>query len=56
VEERRFFLKSRNKDECQRKIEDDKVIAIANKNTSKDGIKTKFVRQQGVKRNRGRDR
>jgi hypothetical protein len=34
---------------------DDKVIVVANKNTSKDGIKTKLVRQQGVKRNQGRD-
>jgi hypothetical protein len=34
---------------------DDKVIVIAN-NKLKDGIKTKLVRQQGVKRNQGSDR
>jgi hypothetical protein len=31
-------------------------MVIANKDTSKDGIKTKLVIQQGVKRNQGRDR
>jgi hypothetical protein len=35
---------------------DDKGMVIANKNTSKDGIRTKPVRRQGVKRNQGRDR
>jgi hypothetical protein len=35
---------------------DDKVMVIANTNTTKDGIKTKLVRRQGVKRNQGRDR
>jgi hypothetical protein len=35
---------------------DDKVMVIANKNTSKDEIKTKLVRQQRGKRNHGRDR
>jgi hypothetical protein len=35
---------------------DDKVMVTANKNTTKDGIKTKLVRRQGVKRNQGRDR
>jgi hypothetical protein len=35
---------------------DNKVRVIANQNTSKDGIKTKHVRQQRVKRNQGRDR
>ena len=35
---------------------DDKVMVIANKNTTKDGIKKKLVRRQGVKRNQGRDR
>jgi hypothetical protein len=34
---------------------DDKVMVIANKKTSNDGIKTKFGRRQGVKRNQGRD-
>jgi hypothetical protein len=29
---------------------DDKVRVIANNNTSKDGIKTKLVRRQGVKK------
>jgi hypothetical protein len=29
---------------------DDKVRVIANKNISKDGIKTKLVRRQGVKK------
>jgi hypothetical protein len=35
---------------------DDKVLVIANKNTSKDGIKSKLVRRQRGKRNHGRDR
>jgi hypothetical protein len=35
---------------------DDKVMVIAKKNTAKDGIKTKLVRQQGGKRNQGRGR
>jgi hypothetical protein len=35
---------------------DDKVMVMANKNTSKDGINTKLVRRQGVKGNQGRDR
>jgi hypothetical protein len=35
---------------------DDKGMVIANKNTSKDGIRTKPVRRQGVKRNQGGDR
>ena len=34
---------------------DDKVMVITNKNTAKDGIKTKLVRRQGGKRNQGRD-
>jgi hypothetical protein len=34
---------------------DDKVMVIANKNTAKDGFKTKLVRRQGVKKNQGRD-
>jgi hypothetical protein len=29
---------------------DDKVRVIANKNMSKDGVKTKLVRRQGVKK------
>jgi hypothetical protein len=33
----------------------DKVMVLANKNTTKDGIKTKLVRRQEVKRNQGRD-
>jgi hypothetical protein len=35
---------------------DDKVMMIANKNTTQDRIKTKFVRRQGGRRNQGRDR
>jgi hypothetical protein len=35
---------------------DDKVRVIANKNTAKDGINTKPIRRQEVKRNQGRDR
>jgi hypothetical protein len=35
---------------------DDKVRMIANKNTTRDGIGTKSVRRQGVKRNKGRNR
>jgi hypothetical protein len=35
---------------------DDKVMVLANKNTTKDGIKTKLVRRQGVKRDQGRGR
>jgi hypothetical protein len=35
---------------------DDKVRAITIKNTTRDGINTKLVRRQGVKRNQGRDR
>jgi hypothetical protein len=35
---------------------DDKVMVIANKNTSTDVIKTKLVRRQEVKRNQERGR
>jgi hypothetical protein len=35
---------------------DDKVRVIANKNTTRDEINTKLLRQQEVKRNQGRDR
>jgi hypothetical protein len=35
---------------------DDKVMVIANKNTTNDGIKTTLVRHQGAKTNQGRDR
>jgi hypothetical protein len=35
---------------------DNKVIAIANKSIAKDGIKTKLVKRQEMKRNQGRDR
>jgi hypothetical protein len=35
---------------------DDRVRVIANKNTSRDGINTKVLRRQEVKRNQGRDR
>ena len=38
------------------RLMDDKVRVIANKNTSTDGIKTKLVRRQEVKRNQERDR
>jgi hypothetical protein len=34
---------------------DDKVRVIANKNTAWDGINTKLVWRQEVKRNQGRD-
>jgi hypothetical protein len=35
---------------------DDKVRVIANKkNTTRDGINTKLIRRQEVKRNQGRD-
>jgi hypothetical protein len=34
----------------------DKVMVIANTNTTKDGINTKLVWRQEVKRNQGRDR
>jgi hypothetical protein len=34
---------------------DDKVRVMANKNTVRDGINTKLVRQQEVKQNQGRD-
>jgi hypothetical protein len=37
------------------RLMDDKMRVIANKNTTKNGIKTKLVRRQGVKRNQGRD-
>jgi hypothetical protein len=35
---------------------DDKGMVLENINTSKDGIRTKPVRRQGVKRNQGKDR
>ena len=35
---------------------DDKVRVIANKNIARDGINTKLVRRQGVKRNQGGDK
>jgi hypothetical protein len=35
---------------------DNKVKVIANRNTSRDGINTKLVRRQEVKRNQGRGR
>jgi hypothetical protein len=35
---------------------DDKLMVIASNDTSKDGIKTKLVIRQGVKRNQERDR
>jgi hypothetical protein len=38
------------------RLTDNKVRMIANKSKAKNGIKTKLVRQQGVKRNQGRDR
>jgi hypothetical protein len=40
----------------QIRLMDDKVRVIANKNTSRDGINTKLVRRQEVKRNQGRGR
>jgi hypothetical protein len=40
----------------QARLMDDKVRVIANKNTSRDGINTKLVRRQEVKRNQGRGR
>jgi hypothetical protein len=35
---------------------DYKGMVISNKNTSNDGIRTKSVRRQGVKRNQGKDK
>jgi hypothetical protein len=35
---------------------DDKVRVTTNRNTTRDGINTKLLRQQEVKRNQGRDR
>jgi hypothetical protein len=35
---------------------DDKVMVMKIKHIAKDGIKTKLVKRQGVKRNQGRDR
>jgi hypothetical protein len=35
---------------------DDRVRVIANKNTSRDGMNTKVLMRQEVKRNQGRDR
>jgi hypothetical protein len=35
---------------------DNKVRVTANRNTTRDGIKTKLVRRQEVKRNQGRGR
>jgi hypothetical protein len=40
----------------QERSMDDKVRVIADKNTARDGIITKLVRRQEVKRNQGRDR
>ena len=34
---------------------DDKVRVRANKNIARDGINTKLIRRQEVKRNQGRD-
>jgi hypothetical protein len=51
-----FFKRSGIKMSVKARSMDDKVMVIANKNTAKDGIKTKLVRRQGVKRNQGRDR
>jgi hypothetical protein len=55
VEERRF-LKSRNKDEYQGKIDGCQGDGDSKQNTSKDGNNRKHVRRQEVKRNQGRDR
>ena len=37
------------------RLMDDKVRVITNKNIARDGINTKLVRRQEVKRNQGRD-
>jgi hypothetical protein len=51
-----FFKRVGIKMTIKERSMDDKVMVIANKNTTKDGIKTKLVRRQGVKRNQGKDR
>jgi hypothetical protein len=50
------FLRVGIKMSIKAKSMDDKVMVLANKNTTKDGIKTKLVRRQGVKRDQGRGR
>ena len=49
------FLKSRNKDEHQGKIDERQGEGDSQKNTARDVINTKLVRRQEVKRNQGRD-
>jgi hypothetical protein len=56
VEERRFFLRTGIEINVKVRSIDYKGMVIANKNTSNDGIRTKLVRRQEVKRNQGRDR
>jgi hypothetical protein len=51
-----IFLRAGIKMSVDARWMDDKVMVIANKNTTKGGIKTKLVRWQGVKRNRWRGR
>jgi alcohol dehydrogenase YqhD (iron-dependent ADH family) len=51
-----FFKRVGIKMTIKERSMDDKVMVIANKNTTKNGIKTKLVRRQGVKRNQGKDR
>jgi hypothetical protein len=55
--EERSFLRVGLEMSTKARSMDDKVRVIANKikNTVKDGINTKLVRQQEVKRNQGRD-
>jgi hypothetical protein len=54
--EERVFLRAGIEINVKGRLIDDKGMVIANKNTSKDGIRTKPLRRQGVKRNQGRDR
>ncbi len=53
---KRGYFKGRYKINIKVRSMDDKVMIIANKDTSRDGINTKLVRRQGVKRNQRRDR
>jgi hypothetical protein len=50
VDERGFFKTVGIKMSIKVRSMDDKVRMIANKNTAKDGIGTKSIRRQGVKK------
>jgi hypothetical protein len=56
--EERIFLRVGLEMSTKARSMDDKVRVIANKikSTARDGINTKLVRRQEVKRNKGRDR